>query len=113
VATRATEVAALIGTQLTDHAASAGGDKVSPGEGVVVLVLNTGASPITCTVVTPGTQEGLAIADQAVTCTNHATRRTAIPVPSRLYRNSADGLVDLQWSATTNVSFAIVRGQAD
>lgn len=111
MATRSTQPAGLTGTQLTYHAAEVGGDRVSPGS--VVLVLNTGTVAQTCTVVTPGTQEGLAIADRAITCANHATQPTAFSVPARLYRDPADGLVGLSWSAVTNVSFAVVRGQTD
>src|SRR5579859_6723005 len=44
----------------TFAAASAGGDTFAAGDEVYLEVKNAGGSPVTCTVATPGTVEGIA-----------------------------------------------------
>lgn len=107
MATRATEVVDVAGTTATYHAASGGGDKVTPADGTVLHVKNGGGSSINVTLVTPGTEQGLAIADRVVAVGNGAEKFIAL---DPIYRNPADGLADITWSATTSVTFAVVRG---
>lgn len=86
--------------------ASAGGDRVSPG--TRIHVVNGGAASITCTVTTPNTVRGLAIADQVITCPFGAVPAglTIFDLPTGdLYTDPADGLVGLAWSATASVTF--------
>lgn len=51
----------------TFAAAAAGGDTFAAGDDVYLHCKNAGASPVTVTVVTPGTEDGLAIADYTFT----------------------------------------------
>ncbi|MGH8571196.1 MAG: hypothetical protein ACREX8_01295 [Gammaproteobacteria bacterium] len=107
MATRATETIDTDGLIATYHAASGGGDKVNPGNGVGVHVKNDHATnPTNVTIATPGTVDGNLIADRVVTVA--ATTAQFIAVPD-LYRNPTDGLADITWSATTTVTFAVVR----
>jgi len=110
MATRATESVDNDGLVATYNAASAGGDKITPGDGTFIHVKNRSASPITVTLVTPATLDGtLAIGDRAVSVTNGEANDQLIAVPDTLYRNPTDGLADITWSATATVTFAVVR----
>lgn len=81
-------------------AASGGGDTCPAGDGVFLEVLNGDASSKTVTLATPGTVDGLAIADRAVIIP--AGERWKIPVP-RLYAK-ADGYCDVTYSAVTSLT---------
>lgn len=88
-------------------AANAGGDKCVAGNGVFLHVKNGGASPITVTLATPGTVQGLAIADRAVSVPNAGERMIAVP---DLYRDPADGgLASISYSGVTSVTVAAFR----
>jgi len=94
------------GAALTFNNAAAG-DRVPPG--CTLIVKNTSGSAVTPTLVTPLTLDGNALADK--TCTNVAatTGLNAIPVPtSEVYRDPSDGMVAINWSATSGVSFAVI-----
>lgn len=95
------------GTAPTYNAASSGGDKVPPGDRTVLHVKNDSGSSIDCTIVTPGTVLGQDISDVVVSVPASG-ERFAGPLP---YQELAgdDGLVDVTWSATTSVTFAVVR----
>lgn len=95
------------GLAATYAAASAGGDKVVPGESTFLHVKNASVGSINCTIATPGTVDGLAIGDRIVAVPAGADR--FIYLPPALYRNSADGYADITWSATTSVTFAAVK----
>lgn len=97
------------GTAPTYNAASGGGDKFPPGAGVLIHVLNTSGSAITPTFATPGQVSGLDIAD-AVGGTTPATTGSRFygPFPPELFAGS-DGLVAVSWSATTGVTYAVLR----
>lgn len=87
--------------------ASSGGDKVVPGAGSFIHVKNGGGSPITLTLVTPGTVSSLAVADQTVTVANGAESMIAV---GDLYRDPSDGLASITYSATpTSVTLASLR----
>lgn len=108
MAVRDPEIVQIVGTAPTYHAASAGGDKVSRADNDVVLhVKNGSASEITATVVTPGTVAGQAIGDVAVAVPAAGAR--FIGPLSRQHFANADGQVDLTWSATTTVTFAVIE----
>lgn len=106
MAIRATETVDADGLVATYHAASAGGDKVSPGPGQGIHVVNGNAAPTLVTLVTPGTVDGLAVADRVVTVANGTEAFISVP---DTYRNSADGLADITWSVTATVTFAAIR----
>lgn len=104
----ATQNPAVGGTVPTVAAASAGGDKIQPG---TRLHINNGnAASTTVTIVTPGTQDGLAITDRTFTVPNGVFPANfgAIDVPSDVYRNPTDGLVDITWSVTASVTFFVL-----
>ena len=107
MAIRGTEVIDADGLAATYYAASGGGDKVSPGPGQGIHVKNGSGSSINVTLVTPGVVENdLAIADRVVAVPAGADRFISVP---EIYRNSADNFADLTWSATTTVTFAVLR----
>ena len=106
MATRTSESIPTAGLAPTYNAASAGGDKLAPGEGVFIHVKNGSASPITVTLATPQTVDTLAVADRTVSVPNAAERFIAVP---NLYRDPADGLAAITWSAVTTVTFAAMR----
>lgn len=96
------------GTKITFAAAASGGDtyKVDDDKSIL-LVKNDDAAAKTVTLVTPGTVRGLAIPDRQVTV--DAGSVEAIPLYRDLYRDPADGLVDITYSAVTSTSVAVVR----
>lgn len=107
MATRPTQTAAAItGTVPTYHAASGGGDKVSPNAGTLLHVINLSGSSINLTISTPGTYQGRAVADDVIAVADGAAGKF-IPMQS-VYKGS-DGLASLSWSATTTVTFAVIR----
>jgi hypothetical protein len=87
--------------------AAAGGDKVIPGPGSYVHVKNGGGSSVTVTLVTPGTVDGtLAVGDRAVVVAAGAESKIAV---GNLYRDPADGLASITYSAVTTVSVGSFR----
>lgn len=88
------------GSASTLVAASGGGDTCAAGDGVFLEVNNGGGSSVTVTLVTPGTVEGLAVADRPVTIP--AGERWKIPV-GRIYAKS-DGQADITYSGVTSLT---------
>lgn len=86
-------------------AAAGGGDTCAAGDGVFLEANNGSGAPITITLVTPGTVDGLAIADRAVIVP--AGERWKIPVP-RLFAK-ADGQCDLTYSGVTTLTVGCFR----
>lgn len=97
----------IAGTDPTYNAASAGGDKIPPGDDVVLHVKNDSGASITATVVTPGTVAGQDIGDVDVAVPAGEARFVG-PLTAATFAGD-DGLVDVTWSATTSVTFAAVR----
>ncbi|MBB1153998.1 hypothetical protein [Amycolatopsis dendrobii] len=104
--------AKLAGTVLTSTAATAGPDKVKPGDGgapVYVLVDNAGASAVTVTIADPGKtkyqQQNPSIPSVSVPAGGKAVLG---PIQSDL--KQSDGYVNLTASSTTSVSFYAFRG---
>lgn len=91
----------------TYAAASAGGDSFVPGDRVFLHIKNASAAAITATIPTPGTTGGFAIADLAVSVPA-AGERFIGPVSPDLFRDRADGLADVIWSAAASVTFAVL-----
>lgn len=71
-------------------------------------IKNGSGSPITCTITTPGTFQGLAIADVVVTVGATTGEQMAGPFPKGIY-NAGDGNIDITWSATTTVTVAVFK----
>lgn len=100
-----TQVLVPGGSASTLVAASGGGDTATPGDGVFLEVLNSDASSKTVTLVTPGTVEGLAIADRPVTIP--AGERWKIPL-TRLYAGP-DGQASITYSAVTSLTVGVFK----
>lgn len=104
MATVATQTVTSSGLTATANTASGGGDKVRPGS--ILRVINGSGSSITLTMATPQLVDGdLAVADRTVSVGAGAAKYVHA---SNLYRNKADGYVDLSWSATTSVTFEVI-----
>ncbi len=96
------------GHQIAFAAAAGGGDTYRVDDDrSILLVKNDHTSAHTVTLPTPGTVQGLAIAENAVVCAN--AQITAIPLYRGLYRDNTDGLLDITYSAVTALSVAIIR----
>ena len=82
-------------------------DFVNDGR-TIICVLKTGGAGI-LTFITPGTVEGLAIADLAVTPATHATRIVMIgPFPPGVF-NQSDGVVHVDLDDETTFSLGAFR----
>lgn len=87
-------------------AVSGGGDKVHPGQHTVLHLKNGNAAACVVTLVTPGTAEGLAIADLTVSVPAGADKFIG-PLPANLFRG-ADGYVAVSYSVTSSVTAAVL-----
>lgn len=87
-------------------AAAPGGDSCKTGPRTFLHLKNGHSAPQTVTVVTPGTVEGLAVADLAVAVPN-AGERIIGPI-SDVFRG-AGGLADITYSGTTLLTIAAIR----
>lgn len=97
---------AITGLEATFAAATGGGDTVAPDDRGFIRVKNGGGSPITVTIVRPGSQFGQANPDIPVTVTN-AEERDIGPLPRELA--DTDGLIDITYSGVTSVTVAALR----
>lgn len=89
---------------LSAAAANVDGHAVTWRETLFFYVANGGGSSITATVPTPGTVDGLAIADLTVTVPAGQNRLFG-PFPADYYRQS-DSTVHINFSGVTSVTFA-------
>lgn len=107
MATRAPEQATRGGIAGTYYAASGGGDSVPPG--VLLHIKNGGGAPITPSFVTPGVVDAdVPIGDPAGNAIA-AGGAAFVRVPTdRNFVDPSDGLVDITWSGTTTVTFAVL-----
>lgn len=97
----------VTGTVVTFTAASAGGDKVAPGSGGVVLVKNGDTNPHTVTVAVPGNEYGQARPDVPVVVAAGATAVIG-PFPTDV-GDPTDRLVHLSYDAVTAVTIAAIQ----
>lgn len=104
MATYTTQAIDTSGTLITYTAVSAA-DRYAPNDDGFLHVKNASGVSVTVTMVTPGTVDGLAIADRTITLAAGVERMIAIP--NFLYRSS-DGLADVQFSPTASVTAAVV-----
>lgn len=94
----------IAGRTITFTAASGSGDKVTPGSNSYLVVNNGSASPITVTLVTPGTAFNAgAIPDTTLAVAAGAI--AIIPVTDE-YKNDSDGLASITYSSATTVTVA-------
>lgn len=73
-----------------------------------LYVKNAAGSPITVTIATPGTVDGLAIADLTVSVPATTGERMIGPFPPGIY-NQSDGTVYVDWSSATSVTAGVFR----
>ena len=90
---------------LTQNACAGGGDTV-PG-GTELRFRNTDAVTKTITVVTPGTVDANAIADNTFTVAQNASR--TIRPNKRVYADPETGLVSLTYSAVTGLTVEVTH----
>lgn len=91
---------------VTPDDAAAGGDQCATGSGVLLHVANGDASSHTVTLATPGTVDGLAVADRTVSVP--AGQDAYIPVTD-LYRDPATGLASITYDGVTSVTVTVLR----
>ncbi|MFC7892684.1 hypothetical protein [Streptomyces sp. NPDC057381] len=106
MAALATSVVPLDGATVTYTAATLAGDDCATGAGVLLLVKNDDVASHTVTLVTPGTVNGLAIADRPIVVA--AGAEVAIPVTTD-YRAPSTGRASITYDAVTSVTVAVIR----
>jgi hypothetical protein len=94
------------GSVPTFASASAGGDQAPIDKSYFLVVRNGGASPITATVVTPGTFKGLPIGDAALTVP--AGGSGFLPLDA-IYRDPVTGRANVTYSAVTSVTVGVLQ----
>lgn len=78
-----------------------------PNDGHTMLWIENGSgSPLTVTIVTPGTIDGQAVSDRDVTIADGAIKVIG-PFPRNVY-NDSDGLVTVEFDETTSVTAAAI-----
>lgn len=107
MATVATQQIVSGGLAPSYSAASGGGDEFTPGDSVFLHVKNGSGSGVTVTVVTPGTVVGQAIGDVTNTVAAGGDEFMG-PFPAQHFA-AADGKADVTWSATTSITFAVLK----
>lgn len=96
------------GLEATYAAVDAANGNAFPNDGRCFLVVVNGAgAPINVTISTPGTVDGLAVADLVVAVTN-AEKREIGPFPPNIY-NQADGKVYVDYSSGVTITAAVKR----
>lgn len=108
MATLSPQVPTLAGLNPTYAAAAGGGDQVACDDRLFLHVKNTNASSRDVTIATPGTVDGLAIADVVVTIPANTGDRMIGPIKASLFAD-ANGFAQITYSAATGVTIAAVR----
>ncbi|MFD1656996.1 hypothetical protein ACFSL4_01780 [Streptomyces caeni] len=109
MAALATNVVPLTGLRIDDKfvSATAGGDDCATGAGVALLIKNGDASSHTVTLVTPGTVNGLAIADRPVVVA--AGQEAAVLVDDE-YRDPSTGRASITYDAApATLTVCVIR----
>jgi hypothetical protein len=108
------QVTARTGLNLSPVAASGGGDTIdNTDENVILYVNNGGGAPITVTIATPGTVDGLAITDRTVSVTNGQSRYIG-PFKNKVYGQAVGGLTSpvglaITYSGVSSVTVAAIK----
>lgn len=108
----APQTIAATGLEMTYAAANVDGHSiVNPDDRTFLHVKNGGGVDRTVTIQTPGTQDGLAVADRAITVTAGEERMIG-PFRPRLYNQTSGadaGKVFVDFDAVTSVTVAALR----
>lgn len=100
-------IGSIAGNAVTYAPASAGGDRVAPGNKVFLVVRNGSAAAITATIDATGTAfNGQGIPDTTVTIAAGAEK--FIPIRTEHYKSASDGLAGISYSAATSVTVAAI-----
>jgi hypothetical protein len=104
MATVATQTVTSSGLEATANAADVAGDRVTPGS--ILRVVNGSGASIDLTMVTPQLIDGdLTVQDRVVSVPTGEARYVRA---SSVYRDPSDGLVGLEWSDVTSVTFEVI-----
>ncbi len=104
----APQTVAIGGLEAT-YTAAAASQTFRAGNDIFLHVVNADGTDKTLTITTPRTDaDGNAIADRAVVITTLEERFIG-PFPSDIYGAGDTDQVTIAWSATTSVTFAVVR----
>lgn len=95
-------------TPTYNAATATDGDAFTNDGHTFVQVLNASGAPITLTIQTPNTVDGLAITDRTVSVPATTGNKMIGPFPPAIY-NQSNGQVYLDWSSATSVTFAVVH----
>lgn len=109
MATLATQVIPHAGAAPTYGSAAGGGDKGTPGEGVMLHVKNGDSASHTVTLAIPALVDGQAIPSRAVVVSAGSAK--FIPILA-LYNNPSDGLAHWTYDAVTSVTVAVIRASS-
>lgn len=103
------QAAVAAGTAVTFEAANVDGNSFTAARGRALHVKNGSASPITVTVPTPASVDGLAVADRAVAVAAgaHTVIGLGAATAAGIYAQT-DGSVYVDYSAVTTVTVAVI-----
>lgn len=104
MATLSSQQCTPAGLSVSFSAASGGGDAIDPSRVSLLVVKNDDASSKTVTITRPGTQYGQAIPDPSLSVAAGAVAVFLVPASFA----DTDSLVDVTYSAVTNLSVAAV-----
>ena len=109
MATLATQVIPHGGAAPTYASASGGGDKGTPGDGVMLHVKNGDSGSHTVTLAIPGEVDGLSVSSRVVTVSAGSAK--FIPLVS-LYEDPSTGLASWAYDGVTSVTVAVIRSSS-
>jgi hypothetical protein len=95
------------GVDIAGVAAAAGGDQFANTGAEFLLVANAGGAPITVTLATAETVDGLAVADRTVAVSN-GVGKVIGPFLRHAY-SDANGMVQITYSDVTSVGVKVLR----
>jgi hypothetical protein len=98
----------ITGTTPSYGAAGGSGDTIQPDDRTFLIVKNTSGAAVDVTVAVPGSKFGQALADVVVEVPATTGERWIGPMVSEL-ADPTDGLIDVTYESTTNVTVALVR----
>lgn len=106
MATYTAEASSVLGTALTQRSA-ASGDKINPDQNLMLIVSNGSGGSINLTITVPGNNAySQANPDPVIAIGAGVTKAILL---LRDWADPTDGTIALSWSATTTVTFYVVR----
>ncbi len=91
------------------YAAPANADITFANDGRVFLeIANTGGAPITCTIYTPRTVDGLDVAENIISIAATSGHKLVGPFPAQTY-NQSGGMVTALLSTVATMTIALLR----